>query len=167
MGRTGTAEWKRIVAQVRRDGAANGWPCALCGGAKGPIDYRTRAQADREAKESGEFWLVGATRPLALAVDHIVPVVAGGTDDLESVQPSHQICNTSAGAKTHPKKHARPQAQPVLGVWVPLDGNGPELAGRAVPGTRTRTHVFRGWGKDRHATGDRSPPASQRIPPGP
>lgn len=139
MSRTATAVWKRVVAEVRKRGRERGLPCHLCRGALGPIDYRTQAEADKEAKAQGAWWLIGAPRPLALSVDHIRPHAAGGTDTLDNAAPSHAVCNSRAGAKgtTRPAK-----PQPIVGHWEPLDTNGARYPGRAIPGTRTPTHIF-------------------------
>lgn len=159
--RTGNAAWKRVVREVRRLGQETLLPCSLCRGALGPVDYRTRAEADREARETGQWWLIGAHRPLALSVDHIVPHAAGGPDAIENAAVSHAVCNSRAGAKG--KKKSKPTAQPVVGSWVPLDDdNGNPLPGRAVPGQRTETHVFVA-----NPTGGRSPgdPGGPPVPP--
>jgi 5-methylcytosine-specific restriction endonuclease McrA len=64
--------------QLRKWLAAQGGPCALCGGA---IDYS-----------------LPAGHPLAFEVDEIVPVSRGGDPlDRSNVQPSHRICNERKG----------------------------------------------------------------------
>lgn len=145
--RTGTTAWRKIAAQVRNIGRQNNLPCVLCGGALGPVDYRTTAQADRDARNTGQWWLIGQPRPLALAVDHIVPHAAGGADSLDNTQVTHAVCNQRAGAKGARRARANTTApaRAVIGHWIPLDSNDDStpLLGRAVPGQRTRTHIFR------------------------
>ena len=142
--RTATTAWKRVVREVRRIGQEESAPCSLCRGARGPIDYRTQGEADRDARISGEWWLVRAYRPLALDVDHVVPALAGGADTLENAMPSHAVCNREAQAKGVPQH--RPTApttpRPVVGHWQPLDGSDGALPGYDVPGRRTDSHVF-------------------------
>lgn len=135
----------RTAAEVRKQGRASAAPCALCHGARGPIDYRTQREADRDARAAGEWWLLGVHRPLALAVDHIVPHVAGGSDDITNAAQSHAICNAEAGAKRAPRTT---KPKPVNGYWRPVNGRGEPLPGRALPGASTSTHVFvaEGWG---------------------
>lgn len=145
MGRTSQRAWVRVAGEVRRIGRESGLPCSLCRGALGPIDYRTRAEADRDAREAGEWWLLGAHRPLALHVDHVVPYSAGGTDTLDNAAPTHALCNERAGAKGKRSSSgagAEPRKAAVLGHWKPLDGRSEPLPGRAVPGQQTSTHVF-------------------------
>lgn len=144
MSRTGTTQWRKITAIIRAQGRTNNTPCHLCNGARGPIDYRTRAEADRDAKAQGAYWLLGAQRPLALDVDHITPHAQGGHDTLDNAAPTHAICNRSAGAKGAPRtKPNKPNLTPVNGYWWPLDGAGEPLPGRAIEGTQTATHAFR------------------------
>lgn len=140
MSRTATATWKRIAATVRAQGRANNTPCHLCHGTLGPIDYRTQGEADKDARRTGEWWLVGVHRPLAFHADHIVAHAAGGADHIEQVAPSHAVCNERAGAKGTQRR--KPANKPVTGHWHPLDGNGPPLPGRATPGQTTATHRF-------------------------
>jgi 5-methylcytosine-specific restriction endonuclease McrA len=142
--RTGTAAWKAVVRQVRQIGRDRGMPCWLCKGVRGPIDYRTQAEADRDARLTGEWWLIGAHRPLGLSVDHVVPHVAGGPDTLENAAPSHVVCNAEAGAKDATKRPTtrQPRQQRVVGHWKPIDGGPQALPGYDVPGRRTGSHVF-------------------------
>lgn len=56
-------------------------PCALCGG---DIDYAA------PYLDPGEF-----------VVDHIVPLVKGGADDLTNKQAAHRSCNRTKGARDH------------------------------------------------------------------
>lgn len=151
MSRTATWTWRNIVRQVRVDGRERNLPCHLCRGALGPIDYRTRAEADAESRANGLWWLVGKHLPLSLAVDHIVPHAAGGADTLANAAPAHALCNGRAGAKGPVPTRAggqgrangpTPTLKAVSGRWRPLQGQGEALAGRAIPGQRTATHVF-------------------------
>lgn len=137
MSRTATTAWRRVTRAVRAAGRRNNTPCGICHGALGPIDYRTRAEADRDARAAGEYWLIGAPRPLAFAADHVIPHAAGGADSVENAQPTHAICNESAGAKNaRPKQTARPKA--VNGYWH-KQGEQP-LFDHAIPGA-----VRAGW----------------------
>ena len=36
---------------------------------------------------------------LALHIDHVIPIIAGGSDTLENVRPAHAICNMKKGSK--------------------------------------------------------------------
>lgn len=139
MSRTATTQWRRITRIIREQGAAHNTPCHICGGARGPIDYRTQAQADRDAEHNGQYWLIKQPRPLALDVDHITPHAAGGQDTLANAAPTHAVCNRQAGAKSTPK---RVKETTVTGFWWPKNGQTKPLKGRARPGTQTRTHIF-------------------------
>lgn len=141
MSRTASTAWKRIVRIVRERGSKASTPCHLCRGRLGPIDYRTQGEADAEARGGGRYYEIGAPRPLALDVDHLIPHAAGGKDTLENAAPTHSACNRSAGAKGAVTAR-KMKAQPVTGHWAPISGDGPALPGRAIAGTRTRTHVF-------------------------
>lgn len=78
--------------QLRRWLAAQGGPCALCGG---EIDYT-----------------LPAGHPLAFEVDEIVPVSRGGDPlDRDNVQPAHRICNERKGNRMGPLG-MRPAAEP-------------------------------------------------------
>ena len=55
-------------------------PCALCGQ---PIDY-TLPHLD----------------PMAYVVDHVIPLDAGGPDELNNKQPAHRSCNRSKSNRT-------------------------------------------------------------------
>lgn len=142
MSRTASTAWKRIVRTVRARGRAANTPCHLCRGRLGAIDYRTQGEADAEARAGGRYWEIGAPRPLALDVDHLIPHVAGGRDTLENAAPTHALCNRKAGAKSAVTAR-KTKPVPVTGHWTPITGDGPALPGRAIAGTRTRTHVFR------------------------
>jgi 5-methylcytosine-specific restriction endonuclease McrA len=39
--------------------------------------------------------------PMAGQVDHIVPVIRGGTDNPSNLAPSHRHCNLDKGVKDH------------------------------------------------------------------
>lgn len=53
---------------------------AICGRCRGSIDLS-----------------LSGLHPRGLTIGHIVPVAAGGTDDLANLQPEHRACNL-AGA---------------------------------------------------------------------
>ena len=40
---------------------------------------------------------VDAQHPLALTIDHRMPLAAGGSDRLDNLQPAHRICNVEKG----------------------------------------------------------------------
>ncbi|WP_143026160.1 HNH endonuclease [Leucobacter chromiiresistens] len=144
--RTATTAWRRIAAAVREEGRKHDLPCHLCRGARGPIDYRTQAEADRDARAEGKYWLVRAPRPLAFAADHVIAHAAGGQDSIDNAKPSHRFCNEQAGAKQATPRTRTRQAQAVVGYWFRNDGQGQPLPGRAIHGSRTATHTFRGGG---------------------
>lgn len=75
MGREHTSTQKRNHAHMRRLRL----PCAICGQ---PIDYSLKYPD-----------------PGSMVVDHILPVVAGGTDALTNCQPAHRRCNSAKGAR--------------------------------------------------------------------
>lgn len=56
-----------------------GAPCAVCGG-----PFR---------------WDVIWYHSKAFTAGHIIPIVEGGTDELENLRPEHHACNTSAGGR--------------------------------------------------------------------
>ena len=75
---------KRNIAQLRKDRAriAKAKPnCAICGKA---IDYKLK-------------W----PDPQCYVVDHIIPLVKGGRDDLTNKQPAHATCNSTKRARDY------------------------------------------------------------------
>lgn len=78
-GRRGR-RWRRIRENFR---AARIQPCAICDGVEGDIDY------DAEANE-----------PLAMELDHIVPLSVDPTraEDPSNLRPVHAVCNRRRGA---------------------------------------------------------------------
>ncbi|WP_373426950.1 HNH endonuclease [Microbacterium sp. SORGH_AS_0888] len=142
MSRTATRTWRQIARAIREEGRKHNLPCHLCRGALGPIDYRTQAEADRDARADGRWWEIGQPRPLAFHADHIIAHAAGGTDSRENAVQSHAVCNERAGAKQAPRTTRQPRQKATAGLWVPKTNEGETLAGYAVPGTETPTHIF-------------------------
>jgi 5-methylcytosine-specific restriction endonuclease McrA len=62
-----------------------GKTCYLC---SQPVDLQA---SRRIGKEKG--WELG------LHIDHVVPIIAGGSDTLKNVRPTHAICNMKKGDK--------------------------------------------------------------------
>lgn len=56
-----------------------GAPCAVCGG-----EFR---------------WDVIWYHSRAFTAGHIIPLIEGGSDDIENLRPEHHACNTSAGGR--------------------------------------------------------------------
>jgi hypothetical protein len=56
------------------------WMCQIC---KKPVSQRIKTYP----------------HPLAPTVDHIIPVILGGTDDAANLQTAHMRCNSSKGAR--------------------------------------------------------------------
>ena len=80
--------------QLRRRVAAQGRPCALCGG---PIDYS-----------------LPPGHPMSYELDEIVPVSRGGDPfDPDNVQPAHRICNERRGNKLMDATKARQVEKPI------------------------------------------------------
>ena len=81
--RPGTAQWerqrrKRRLAAIREDVLRrDGMRCRLCGGGV-PED-------------------VPVDHPLALTIDHLIPIAAGGDDDLANLVVAHRECNVTKG----------------------------------------------------------------------
>jgi 5-methylcytosine-specific restriction endonuclease McrA len=73
---TGRAS-QRIDDQVRDRWKELAWVCQLCGQ---PIDPTA-----------------SATSPWRWTKDHILPIDAGGGNDLDNLQPAHLRCNQSKG----------------------------------------------------------------------
>ena len=59
--------------------------CYLC---KDPINLEAPRRIGK-----GKGWQLG------LHIDHVLPIIAGGSDTLENVRPTHAICNMKKGAK--------------------------------------------------------------------
>lgn len=62
-----------------------GKDCHICEKA---IDLNAPRQVGKDGWEKG------------LHIDHLIPILKGGSDTLENVRPSHGLCNISKGAKT-------------------------------------------------------------------
>ena len=62
-----------------------GTDCHIC---KAPVDLTAPRRIGKE-----EGWQFG------LHIDHVIPIIAGGSDTLENVRPSHAICNMRKGSK--------------------------------------------------------------------
>jgi hypothetical protein len=65
----------------------DGWICGLC---DGPVDKTVK-------------W----PDPMSASLDHVIPIVAGGTHTANNVQCSHLDCNLSANVKGHPKRRLK------------------------------------------------------------
>ena len=61
----------------------------------GVICYLCNSQIDLKAprRVGKEGWQLG------LHIDHVIPIIAGGSDTLDNVKPSHAICNIRKGEK--------------------------------------------------------------------
>ena len=100
-----TVEWQRIVAYWRTMRAQ---PCGLCGGELGPIDY-----------DSPRFWVDEHGRKhenrMALDVDHrtVRDLDHRDTWTVDDTQPTHVICNRSAGSRYRHAKHGQPRPLPI------------------------------------------------------
>lgn len=67
-------------------------------------------------------------QPAADAIDHIVPVALGGSDDPMNLAPAHTSCNTAKGDSAPPSwAYSRPQ------MWLP--GYGPNSPGSTSNGS--------------------------------
>lgn len=67
-------------------------------------------------------------QPAADAIDHIVPVALGGSDDPMNLAPAHTSCNTAKGDSAPPSwTYSRPQ------MWLP--GYGPNSSGSPSSGS--------------------------------
>lgn len=64
------------------------------------------------------WWL----HPKAATVNHKVPVVEGGTDDIWNLEPAHRGCNSSLGnqqRRTPGNRRLKDFGRPRLGVYDP------------------------------------------------
>lgn len=61
-----------------------GTDCHLC---NEPIDLLAKRRAGEDGWEKG------------LHIDHVKPIIKGGSDTLENVRPAHGLCNIAKGAK--------------------------------------------------------------------
>lgn len=87
--RTGTAQWKAIVKEVRERELDNGLTnCPLCG--------------------TGLDWLY-SKRPNSAEVDHIIPHAQGGEDSANNARVICRHCNQSRGGKEGRAKQAAPK----------------------------------------------------------
>ena len=53
--------------------------------------------------ERDRWWL----HPLAATVDHIVPLIENGSDDLSNLRPAHRRCNSALGNRQRRKRTSR------------------------------------------------------------
>lgn len=68
-------------------------PCALCGA---PIDYTLSFIAGQHGAKCRRDDCAGCVPdPMRYEVDHIVPLMRGGTDDLSNKQATHRRCNST------------------------------------------------------------------------
>ena len=82
---------------VERLGAEDGWSCWLCG----------------EGIDPRRYW----PDPRAGSVDHVIPVVLGGTDERSNLRLAHLHCNTArrdkpASSDAHPSAQETPTIDP-------------------------------------------------------
>nr|DAY94735.1 MAG TPA: HNH endonuclease [Caudoviricetes sp.] len=88
--RTGTAKWKRVAAQAKRNAQANGQTnCPLC---------HTTLNYER-----------GYT-PASAEADHIIAYSLGGTDTLDNVRIICRHCNQSRGNGKNTRKPRKRRA---------------------------------------------------------
>ena len=90
---------------------AMGAPCAICGGALGPIHYDEPSDAQH---------------PLSFVIDERLPVSRwkefgyssprAAAEDLDNLQPAHRCCNAAKGTKLQRPQAAR-GAAPSDGSW--------------------------------------------------
>jgi len=58
--------------------------CAICGDRVDPKDFT-----------DDEFFVAG---PNYTSVDHVIPLAAGGSNEIENLQLAHMFCNSLKGA---------------------------------------------------------------------
>jgi 5-methylcytosine-specific restriction endonuclease McrA len=75
MSQRNTTIRDRHRQQIRKTQAA----CGICGQ---PIDYE-----------------LPHTDPMSFVVDHIIPLIRGGTDTLDNKQASHRACNQAKASR--------------------------------------------------------------------
>lgn len=90
---------------------AMGAPCAICGGALGPIHYDEPSDAQH---------------PLSFVIDERLPVSRwkefgyssprAAAEDLDNLQPAHRCCNAAKGSKLQRPQSVR-GAAPSDGSW--------------------------------------------------
>jgi 5-methylcytosine-specific restriction endonuclease McrA len=61
--------------------------------------------------------------PLALTIDHVVPLAAGGSDAIGNLQPAHRQCNVDKGELVDGWEIARLRRERARGVGEPLNGD--------------------------------------------
>lgn len=88
-----TAVRDRDRATIRRTGAA----CGIC---EQPIDYALTVVEGRHGKRCKGGPCAGCVpHPMRFEVDHIVPLIRGGTDTIDNKQASHRACNRTKSDK--------------------------------------------------------------------
>lgn len=91
MSAYGHRGYRKLRAKLIREARADGRPCCLCHGDKGPIDYDAPA---------GE--------PLAATAQHHHALANGG-HILGDMDVAHHSCNASAGKRAGIKRIKRPK----------------------------------------------------------
>jgi 5-methylcytosine-specific restriction endonuclease McrA len=98
--RTGTAQWKRVVAQARAAAIEQGLTrCPLC--------------------RIGLDWEYSG-RPNSPEVDHIIPHSRGGQDHIDSVRIICRHCNQSLGGQLNRRKPptvVETKTLPISPIW--------------------------------------------------
>lgn len=102
--RKGRAKVRRLRNAVL---ARDGWICGVC---NLPI-------------RQGLEW----NHPLALTIDHITPLGAGGRDVIENLQPAHRQCNVEKSDSIVWWRDRQRPAPMYTGGWLLIGEQGPEL----------------------------------------
>lgn len=111
------AEYRTNAAILLRDQPRE---CMLCFGRYGPLLYA------EDLPDHERWWL----HPLAVTVDHIVPVIDGGSNALSNLRPAHRRCNSRRN-RTRPTdeeaRHVRDFGRPRLSPYRRTPSAAPPL----------------------------------------